>query len=320
MSANVEAMIRAGIDAFRAGNKADARTLLERAIELDEYNEMAWLWLSAVVETPEEQRTCLENVLVINPNSERAKQGLKSLGIDPDTLRPPEPAESNPSASAFNFDSADDLFGDADFGMSSNPSTGGTGGFVMDTGPVAPADALSNDDYDNWVGGLNLGKKAEAPEEVINQTNPFGAFDFDDPNAIFGDDSDFDTGVQAPLQDAGESFGDSTNPFGDLRLGDDDLESSDFATGANSPFSDRTFESAILEQADETEFEELFEENTQSPAQPDEVFLQIPPEIMSASRLPGMDEQLPRRAFILTSLLILLNGGALGFLVLQILT
>jgi hypothetical protein len=51
-------------------------------LEIDQYNEQAWLWLSAVVETPEEQRTCLDNVLTINPNSERAKTGHRHVGSE----------------------------------------------------------------------------------------------------------------------------------------------------------------------------------------------------------------------------------------------
>ena len=86
MSTNSNAMVRAGVDAYKAGNKAEARTMLERAIDLDGYNETAWLWLSAVVETPEEQQTCLENVLVINPDNQRARQGLKSMGVDPESV------------------------------------------------------------------------------------------------------------------------------------------------------------------------------------------------------------------------------------------
>jgi hypothetical protein len=319
MSANVEAMIRAGIDAFRAGNKADARTLLERAIELEEYNEMAWLWLSAVVETPEEQRTCLENVLVINPNSDRAKQGLKSLGIDPEALRPAENAASA-DGNSFNFDSADDLFGDADFGAS--PVSTGTGGFdpIVDSTSMAPVDLHSTDDYDNWVGGLNLGKKAETEEEAINQTNPFGAFNLDNPDAIFGDDSAFDTNAQVALNEESADFDDSQNPFGDLRFGDSDIEDGNFPTGATSPFRDLSFESAITQQGNEAEFDELFDENAGGQAQPDEVFLQIPSEIASANRLPGMDESMPRTAFVFTGLLVILNGAALGFMLLQLLT
>src|SRR5690242_14876038 len=79
MSANVDAMVNEGVNAFKAGRKEEARTLLLKATELDQYNEQAWLWLSGLMDTPDDQRTCLENVLAINPNNERAKQGLSYL-------------------------------------------------------------------------------------------------------------------------------------------------------------------------------------------------------------------------------------------------
>ena len=46
MSTNVDAMVREGINAYKAGNHDEARTLLLKATELDQYNEQAWLWLS----------------------------------------------------------------------------------------------------------------------------------------------------------------------------------------------------------------------------------------------------------------------------------
>jgi hypothetical protein len=38
------------------------------------------LWLSGVVDTNEDKRICLENVLVLNPGSLAAKRGLEKLG------------------------------------------------------------------------------------------------------------------------------------------------------------------------------------------------------------------------------------------------
>ena len=68
-----------GIAAARAQQKKQARDLLERVIEADPYNEQAWLWLSGVVDTHEERRICLDNVLAINPQNEMAQAGLRKL-------------------------------------------------------------------------------------------------------------------------------------------------------------------------------------------------------------------------------------------------
>ena len=51
----------------------------EQVVELDEKNEKGWFWLASVVDTDEERRICLSNVLHINPNNERAKRALDAL-------------------------------------------------------------------------------------------------------------------------------------------------------------------------------------------------------------------------------------------------
>jgi tetratricopeptide (TPR) repeat protein len=69
-------LLEQGISAALTGRREDARALLAQAVEADERNEQAWLWLSGLVEDPEEIRTCLENVLHLNPNNVKAQQGL----------------------------------------------------------------------------------------------------------------------------------------------------------------------------------------------------------------------------------------------------
>jgi hypothetical protein len=72
-------LLKQGIAALKAGRKEEARDLLTQVVEQDERNEMAWLWLSGAVETEEERRICLENVLAINPNNGVAQRGLDRL-------------------------------------------------------------------------------------------------------------------------------------------------------------------------------------------------------------------------------------------------
>ncbi len=79
-------LIQMAAELLRDGKKSQARALLEQVISQNMQDENAWLWLSAAVDSVEEQRLCLENVLTINPDSVRARDGLLRLGIDPNTI------------------------------------------------------------------------------------------------------------------------------------------------------------------------------------------------------------------------------------------
>lgn len=82
-------LLSQGIAALKSGQKAKARNLLEQVVQQDEQNESAWLWLSGAVSTDEERRTCLENVLAINPNNGVARRGLEAMAtpiLSPDRI------------------------------------------------------------------------------------------------------------------------------------------------------------------------------------------------------------------------------------------
>ena len=81
-------LLRQGIAAAKRGQKEQARQLLMQAVELDERNETAWLWLSGVMDDVGDQFVCLENVLTINPNNSAAERGLQHL-----RARRPEPQQ-----------------------------------------------------------------------------------------------------------------------------------------------------------------------------------------------------------------------------------
>ena len=72
-------LLKQGIAALNAGRKAEARSLLMRVVQQDKRNEMGWLWLSGAVDTDDDRRICLENVLATNPNNGIARRGLESL-------------------------------------------------------------------------------------------------------------------------------------------------------------------------------------------------------------------------------------------------
>jgi Tol biopolymer transport system component len=76
---DIAELLRKGIEAARNNKTSEARGYFEQVVELDDKNEKGWFWLASVVETDEERRICLSNVLTINPNNERARIALEKL-------------------------------------------------------------------------------------------------------------------------------------------------------------------------------------------------------------------------------------------------
>ncbi|HVU15035.1 MAG TPA: hypothetical protein VHD90_27365 [Phototrophicaceae bacterium] len=188
MAANVEAMVREGINAYKTGNKDEARVLLLKATELDQYNEQAWLWLSGLMETPDDQRTCLENVLAINPNNERAKQGLSYLtgqtsagNVSPFAAGSAPPSSAPPSSIPSSVEWASN---------DAPPSTPSSNRPL----PQEPAGSA----LDDWVTNLNLPvNDAQSGMAAATSTSPFGDFDFNDDDAFTGGNP-----FSSPIEDA----------------------------------------------------------------------------------------------------------------------
>ena len=76
---DIAELLRKGIEAAREGQRAEARRYFEQVVDLDDKSEKGWFWLASVVETDEERRICLGNVLHINANNEKAKRALDAL-------------------------------------------------------------------------------------------------------------------------------------------------------------------------------------------------------------------------------------------------
>ena len=74
----VPELVRWGARVAKEGRTDLARHILRRAVSLDERYEPGWLWLSAVVDD-ETKIACLEKVLALNPQNERAAAGLEAL-------------------------------------------------------------------------------------------------------------------------------------------------------------------------------------------------------------------------------------------------
>ena len=71
--------LKQAIELAKAGHKKQARPLLLSATAQDPGNEMAWLWLASVSDTPGEARTCLEQALSLNPSNSGAVAWLERL-------------------------------------------------------------------------------------------------------------------------------------------------------------------------------------------------------------------------------------------------
>ncbi|HXV43536.1 MAG TPA: hypothetical protein VEC96_10785, partial [Anaerolineae bacterium] len=85
------------ITAIRSGRKEEGRQLLNLLIQQNPNNEMAWLWMSSVVNSDEQRARCLYHVLAINPDNELARRGLQLLGIVVSDSRPVKvPRDSQP--------------------------------------------------------------------------------------------------------------------------------------------------------------------------------------------------------------------------------
>ncbi|MCK6580746.1 MAG: hypothetical protein L6Q98_21855 [Anaerolineae bacterium] len=178
-SANVEGMLREGVNAMKAGRRDEARAFLLRAVELDQYNEDAWLWLSGVLDSLEDQRTCLENVLSINPGNDRARQGLDFINQKLGVASPSQPV--TPSALP--------------------PTTGGLSTSVEWSAPSDAPPAASIPGWtpaapeptpevlDSWVSNLGLQPSTGAAlPEALSQgfaASPFGDADMDNDDDLF---------------------------------------------------------------------------------------------------------------------------------------
>ena len=240
MASNVAGLIREGISAFKAGRRQEAQTLLSKATELDERNEEAWLWLSAVVDTLENQQICLENVLAINPNNTRALQGLEAIRRQ---IVKKQQTQASQTSSTSPFDLSAPVSNSSDLSeferiaaspappqpAAGSPPPAEEAGYHGSGKQVA---LPSEDEYDAWVQGLGLvgGEAPESPKKPT--TDPFdfenGPFQpaaaqapseidleigqtYDAPQPVFGDNVPGDAAFgDAGFGDAG--FGDMVSP------------------------------------------------------------------------------------------------------------
>lgn len=75
-------LVQYGITAVQENKKESAKRCFLRALETDENNEMAWLWMASISDDAEEKVLHLKKVLAINPENEVANTLLKLLQKD----------------------------------------------------------------------------------------------------------------------------------------------------------------------------------------------------------------------------------------------
>jgi len=74
-----QGLLRRGVAAAKAGNKAGARSLLYGAAQADPHSELTWLWLASVSSGLDEAVEHLERALTINPFNQRARAWLVKI-------------------------------------------------------------------------------------------------------------------------------------------------------------------------------------------------------------------------------------------------
>ncbi|MCS6872196.1 MAG: hypothetical protein NZ571_12155 [Anaerolineae bacterium] len=286
MSPNLDAMLRSAIEYMKANRKAEARRLLERIVSIDQMHEQAWLWLSACVDTVEEQTICLENVLEINPNNQKARKGLQAL-----QARSSSPAADPFAGSPFTSAPTSDPFADSPFSAPPQPTTPTSveWGRRTESAPSrSSVPAFSDEDYDAWLASLPLG----TPNNVFVGTPSAEAPFRPSTEPLANDQEDFDFGsvYQSASSTAAPTFSETsrtsrtTDPFAGYPS--DDLfaaDSLDKVLGDEPSFEELQPDLSLYEPP-ETLDVRPFEQGEDAPLTPDDIL--STPEPSPAPALP----------------------------------
>ncbi|MDQ5852854.1 MAG: hypothetical protein M3380_12460 [Chloroflexota bacterium] len=101
--ADTDSILQLGIEAARAGDKAEARELFRLVTREDANNAQGWLWLAGVAEDRDEKRAALEQVVRLDPNNQLARKGLAALAgaqASAPTAPPPPAGQAGAAAGA----------------------------------------------------------------------------------------------------------------------------------------------------------------------------------------------------------------------------
>lgn len=83
---DVKDLLDQGIAEAKRGEREHSKDYLLRVIAIDEQNQLAWLWLSRVVDNDDDKVICLQNVLVLDPDSLAANRELERLSQRSDEI------------------------------------------------------------------------------------------------------------------------------------------------------------------------------------------------------------------------------------------
>lgn len=176
------------VEAFKAGRKDEARDLLMDIVDKNERHEQAWLYLSALVDSDEERQICLENVLEINPNNDRARKGLEKVkqkiaqrppdNTSVDSTASSEPSSPFPAPDDLSADQGDAAFSTLDWDTMPSPADGPEG---SSSAPIGAEFGSSSGDalVDDMPGGF------PSPESFT----PGGTADDDSLDWLHDDDA-----------------------------------------------------------------------------------------------------------------------------------
>lgn len=181
-----------GIAAAKAGRNDEAREYLVAAVEADERNEVAWLWLGGLMPEVEDQIVCLENALHLNPNNAPAAAKLKKLYAKREPASPapdPLPQVGRETAPASPFTAM----------RPANP-------FATIADTVAPANPFTASPIP--AASPFVGNPPVPAVTQVMPDPPFGALPWDSFTATYGDSGN---AANVPTDSAATSI----NPFSD---------------------------------------------------------------------------------------------------------
>lgn len=102
---SIEDLYLSGIASLKAGNRRLAQAFFKKVIRNNPRHEGAWLWLSEALDDPDDIAYCLEAVLAINPQNDKARLGLELVRKrSAESGRPPRPREWSPLAELRDLD------------------------------------------------------------------------------------------------------------------------------------------------------------------------------------------------------------------------